>query len=69
MSQDLVDLRRRAQEHAAIGNYWARKCLGLIQMVEDLRRDGDLLAAAALAVAISEGDGQTDLGPEDLPAA
>ncbi len=38
---DLDDLRRRAAQMAAYGNYWPGKCVGLIDRVRSLKRERD----------------------------
>lgn len=33
------DLRKRAAQQASIGNYWAGKCVGLLDEIERLQTD------------------------------
>lgn len=40
---DLDDLRRRAAQQSQVGNYWAGKCLGLIDMVREAERGADVV--------------------------
>lgn len=39
----LDDLRRRAAQQSQVGNYWAGKCLGLIDRARELDRERDAL--------------------------
>lgn len=34
---DHADMRRRAAQHAGYGNYWAGKCVGLLDEIDRLR--------------------------------
>ena len=49
-----TDLRKRAARQASYGNYWAGKCLGLLDKITDL--EIKLMEAEQLAAECERGD-------------
>lgn len=43
-----ADLKRRASQQASYGNYWAGKCVALINIIEQMEIEIDLTDEAVL---------------------
>lgn len=63
---DHADMRRRAAQHASYGNYWAGKCVGLLDEIARLQEVERLKTANGRALVADDSD-EIDSPPETAP--